>query len=460
MVCLPCISGHDTDDFFILKNEIESLIKSGAIQCTPTLPNVNCNPLPNERNQGANMITLDEEYDLKGTIITIGYTEVARFPPRRTLMITVQLKPPVMVQTHQEQSTTIISNEKDQIYKMEIKPLEAEVQEIPQLEGNSTPVVDSSVPTPPKKHKRAAPSENDSGLGSETSDIWKYFSKFVDNDDHKGETIAKGIEVCLLDWGIENLFTVTLDNASANDATIRHLKGRIEDWKGIVVGNDFLHVRCNAHILNLIIKEGLSDHIESISRVRNIVKYVKSSSARLASFKSTVEKVKIDSHGHLSLDVETRWNSTYMMLSIAIKFEKAISRMYIDDHKYQKYCLDMIRKAVHPSGVDWKKVKVLTKFLDIFYQITLKFSGTLCVTSNSFFHELFNLLNFIAKNSEGDDLVMIDMDIKMKLKFDKYWGDFDNMNILLFVAVVLDPRYKMRYVKFILLNLMVLWREI
>nr|XP_016435711.1 PREDICTED: zinc finger BED domain-containing protein RICESLEEPER 2-like [Nicotiana tabacum] len=292
---------------------------------------------------------------------------------------------------------------------------EAEFQEISQLEGNNTPVIDLSIPTPPKKHKRAAPSENDFGLGRETSDIWKYFSKFFDKDDHKGEIIAKGIEVCLLDWGIENLFTVTLDNATANDVAIRHLKGRIDDWKGIVLGNDFLHVRCNAHILNLIVKEGLSDHIESISRIRNSEKYVKSSSGRLASFKSIVEKVKIDSHGLLSLDVETSWNSTYMMLSIAIKFEKAFSRMFIDDHKYQKYCLDMIGKAAHPSGDDWKNVKVFTKFLDIFYQITLKFSGTLYVTSNSFFHELFYLLNFIVKNSQSDDQVLIDMVVKMKL---------------------------------------------
>ncbi|XP_015168839.1 uncharacterized protein [Solanum tuberosum] len=49
--------------------------------------------------------------------------------------------------------------------------------------------------------------------------------------DHKGETIAKGIEACLLDWGIENLFTVTLDNATANSAAITHLKARINDWK-------------------------------------------------------------------------------------------------------------------------------------------------------------------------------------------------------------------------------------
>ncbi|KAM3325636.1 hypothetical protein P3S67_000761 [Capsicum chacoense] len=39
---------------------------------------------------------------------------------------------------------------------------------------------------------------------------------------------------------------------------------------------------------------------------------------------------------------------------------------------------------------------------------------------------------------------------KMKTNFDRYWGDFSDMNMLLFVAVVLDPRYKMKYVEFLL----------
>ncbi|CAN1320298.1 Zinc finger BED domain-containing protein RICESLEEPER 2 [Linum perenne] len=37
---------------------------------------------------------------------------------------------------------------------------------------------------------------------------------------------------------------------------------------------------------------------------------------------------------------------------------------------------------------------------------------------------------------------------RMKLKNDKYWGNIENMNHLLFITVVLDPRYKLRYVKF------------
>ncbi|CAN1339509.1 Putative AC transposase [Linum perenne] len=37
---------------------------------------------------------------------------------------------------------------------------------------------------------------------------------------------------------------------------------------------------------------------------------------------------------------------------------------------------------------------------------------------------------------------------RMKLKNDEYWGNMDNLNHLLFITVVLDPRYKLLYVKF------------
>ncbi|KAF7815085.1 zinc finger BED domain-containing protein RICESLEEPER 2-like [Senna tora] len=36
----------------------------------------------------------------------------------------------------------------------------------------------------------------------------------------------------------------------------------------------------------------------------------------------------------------------------------------------------------------------------------------------------------------------------MKVKLDKYWDGGDNMNYMLFVAVVLDPRHKMAYIEF------------
>ncbi|KAL7254645.1 hypothetical protein ACSBR1_008906 [Camellia fascicularis] len=40
------------------------------------------------------------------------------------------------------------------------------------------------------------------------------------------------------------------------------------------------------------------------------------------------------------------------------------------------------------------------------------------------------------------------MAVNMKEKFDKYWGDGDKINLLLYVAVVLDPRKKLKYLNF------------
>ncbi|WOG89303.1 hypothetical protein DCAR_0208540 [Daucus carota subsp. sativus] len=37
---------------------------------------------------------------------------------------------------------------------------------------------------------------------------------------------------------------------------------------------------------------------------------------------------------------------------------------------------------------------------------------------------------------------------RMKEKYDKYWDNIDNINFLLYVAVLLDPRKKMQYVEF------------
>ena len=45
---------------------------------------------------------------------------------------------------------------------------------------------------------------------------------------------------------------------------------------------------------------------------------------------------------------------------------------------------------------------------------------------------------------DGDHLLK-EMAQSMKEKYEKYWGDIKNMNLMMFIAVVLDPRYKMKY---------------
>ena len=49
---------------------------------------------------------------------------------------------------------------------------------------------------------------------------------------------------------------------------------------------------------------------------------------------------------------------------------------------------------------------------------------------------------------DANDSLLSIMTASMKEKFDKYWGDVDNINPLLFLSVLLDPRYKLRYLKY------------
>ena len=43
---------------------------------------------------------------------------------------------------------------------------------------------------------------------------------FCEVTNHKGSTIGRVIESCLLDWGIEYVLTITVANSSSNDLTI------------------------------------------------------------------------------------------------------------------------------------------------------------------------------------------------------------------------------------------------
>ena len=168
-------------------------------------------------------------------------------------------------------------------------------------------------------------------------DDWKLHKRILNLcivDNHKGKTIGKMVEFCLEEWNIEGIFTLTVDNVSSNDVAISYLKEATNMWKRTVLGNEFVHVRCCAHILNLIVTNGLKHYNKSIDRMRHAVRYVKVSPNRLQTFKRCVEKVKIELKAILCLDVTTRWNFTYKMLENAEKFEHAFKRMEYEDLDY------------------------------------------------------------------------------------------------------------------------------
>ena len=101
-----------------------------------------------------------------------------------------------------------------------------------------------------------------------------------------------------------------------------------------------------------------------------------------------------------------------------------------------------------PSLENWENIRTLLMFLNIFYMVTLKFSDLLHVTSNFFFNELIYMNTNLLQLCKSRDNLLNGMAMNMMSKFEKYWGCEANYNFLLYVANVLDPRLKLKYVKF------------
>ncbi|KAJ8563623.1 hypothetical protein K7X08_032075 [Anisodus acutangulus] len=92
------IPRHDTENCYALRDKIEALIKEGVIQLKGPSSNVNDNPLPDHDNANVNMITVDEEHNLEGTIVPVRRKENVESPASITPMITVQLRAPLGVE--------------------------------------------------------------------------------------------------------------------------------------------------------------------------------------------------------------------------------------------------------------------------------------------------------------------------------------------------------------------------
>ena len=133
---------------------------------------------------------------------------------------------------------------------------------------------------------------------------------------YSGVAIAIKMIELLKEWGLEKkVFSLTVDNASGNDNMQGILQRKLQN--NLVCSGEFFHVRCSAHILNLIVQDGLAVLSGTLDMIRESVKYVKRSQSREIMFQNCVETVGIRAEvaqAGLILDVTTRWNSTHLML--------------------------------------------------------------------------------------------------------------------------------------------------
>ncbi|XP_057746811.1 zinc finger BED domain-containing protein RICESLEEPER 2-like [Arachis stenosperma] len=251
----------------------------------------------------------------------------------------------------------------------------------------------------------------------------------------RGIDVADAIFKCLKTWGIENkVFSVSVDNASYNDSCLRALKDTISNNNSLPVGGSLFHVRCCAHILNLLVQGGLGKIKGIIHKVRESVKYVNFNDSRFKTFVEIAENKRLKEK-KLIIDCPTRWNSTYNMLSVALKF-KSVFPVYKEREHHYNY---------EPSSEDWRKVEKICKLLKVFNLATHVISGSEYPTANLYLPEVWRVKQVIDDAIEDRDSFIREMATSMKEKFDKYWGE---CNMVMSLACVLDPRCKLHVIKF------------
>jgi hypothetical protein len=84
-----------------------------------------------------------------------------------------------------------------------------------------------------------------------------------------------------------------VDNAHYNDRCLKELKVLFSRHRKLVLNGKLLHVRCCAHILHLLVQDGIGRIKEIVENVRESVKFINQSEARLQTFSQIAQQQKL-----------------------------------------------------------------------------------------------------------------------------------------------------------------------
>ncbi|KAM7196956.1 Ribonuclease H-like domain containing protein, partial [Rhypophila sp. PSN 637] len=184
----------------------------------------------------------------------------------------------------------------------------------------------------------------------------------------------------LQDYDItRKLGSVIGDNASSNDTLCRIIDNHLLEKEEISWNSSLRRVPCLGHIINLAVNAFLfrdSKDLESLeqeekdnnileslgplNKLRNMVVFIRGSASRTQEFKKLAGR-------RIPLYNRTRWNSWYLMLSVAL--EKATE---IDSYTKTNFRI-LAKDFLSPE--DWAWLQSVKLFLEPFYRAALETQG-------------------------------------------------------------------------------------
>ncbi|XP_031258184.1 zinc finger BED domain-containing protein RICESLEEPER 1-like [Pistacia vera] len=127
---------------------------------------------------------------------------------------------------------------------------------------------------------------------------------------------------------------MTLDNYSTCNVVVEDILNELPSASLRLRGSLF-HMRCCAHVLNLVVQDGLSVIGQGITRIHESVAYWSASPKIEQKFVEVSHQEGIESTKKLTLDCKTPWNSTYLMLEAAFIYKDVFFRLKLREPQYR-----------------------------------------------------------------------------------------------------------------------------
>lgn len=271
----------------------------------------------------------------------------------------------------------------------------------------------------------------------ETWALKKKILSFIHIDPFQTEDMVSEVIMSrLMEWDIDRkLFSMTCDSCQIHDNIVCKIRERLSQNRFLLCNGQLFEVRCAANLIKVMVEDCLEALCLTICKIRESIRYVRMSQATHEKFNEMVQEVGANSQKSLYLDNPLHWNSTYIMLDVALEYREAFSRLQEHDFAY----------TMCPSDDDWSRASTITSFLKLFVEVSTVFAGSKHPTANIYFPEVCDIHLQLIDWCQSRDEHISSLSLKMKSKFDDYWK---KCSLALAVAAILDPRFKMKLVEY------------
>ncbi|XP_031282814.1 zinc finger BED domain-containing protein DAYSLEEPER-like [Pistacia vera] len=246
---------------------------------------------------------------------------------------------------------------------------------------------------------------------------------------------SHAVAACLADWSLDGkLFSLTFSHP-LSEAGLEQLRPLLCIKNPLILNGQLLVGNCIARTFSSMAKVVLEAGQGIVKKIRDSVKYVKTSESHEEKFLELKQQLQVPSEKSLSIDDQTKWDTTYQMLVAASELKEVFSCLDTSDPDYKEA----------PLMEDWKLIETLCAFLKPLFDSANILTTTTNPTAITFFHEAWKIHSDLTRAVTNEDPFVSDVTKAMLEKIDKYWKD---CCLVLAIAVVMDPRFKMKLVEF------------